>query len=78
MAEVEVENEHGRDLPPLRGGVLHVEELPMADHRDHAYQMIRDAPGATITADWPAALIGLDHLQLVFPHPTNTATRTTP
>jgi hypothetical protein len=28
---------------PLRGGMLHVEELPLADSRTAAYQMIREA-----------------------------------
>jgi hypothetical protein len=28
---------------PLRAGVLHIEELPMASERSLAYQMIRDA-----------------------------------
>src|SRR5262245_42479811 len=36
------------------------------------------APDVVIEADWPAALIGLDHLRLIFPNPTVTATRTTP
>jgi hypothetical protein len=85
----------------LRGGVLHVEELPMAASRGLAYQMMLDAgrdvelAGQLIPAEsyvaltvgaanhdtaefadpagWPAALIGLDHLPLVYGTPARDA-----
>ncbi len=63
---------------PLRAGVLHIEELPMASDRSLAYQIIRDAgpvvrdahgaqiaPRASVSVSWPAPLVGHDHLPLV-------------
>jgi len=69
MAEVEVETERGRDLPPLRGGVLHVEELPMANDRDRAYQMIHDAGPVVRDAHGAYLVTGADPSSYVLRHP---------
>lgn len=56
---------------PLRGGVLHMEELPVADSRTAAYQIIRDAGpvvrdahGAYLVTDSQAADYVLRHPEL--------------
>jgi hypothetical protein len=60
----------------LRAGVLHIEELPMAtrDVEVAGRLILADpqiavviAPAASVSAGWPAALVGFDHLPLVFP-----------
>jgi hypothetical protein len=61
---------------PLRAGVLHIEELPMAT-RDvevagrlipaDSHVAVAIAPAASVSVGWPAALVGFDHLPLVFP-----------
>ncbi|MGN6796012.1 MAG: cytochrome P450 [Streptosporangiaceae bacterium] len=55
----------------LRGGMLHVEELPMADSRGLAYQMmldagpvVRDAHGAFVITEAAAATYALRHPEL--------------
>lgn len=56
---------------PLRGGILHVEELPMADSRTAAYQIIRnagpvvrDAHGAYLVTDAEAIWYVLRHPEI--------------
>jgi cytochrome P450 len=56
---------------PLRGGVLHVEELPMADDRSLAYQairaagpVVRDAHGGYLVTSASAATYVLRHPEL--------------
>lgn len=60
-----------RDGNQLRGGMLHVEELPMAESRGLAYQMmleagpvVRDAHGAFVITDAAAATFALRHPEL--------------
>jgi hypothetical protein len=98
---------------PLRGDIVHLKELPVADSRAEAFRLIRSlgpferkekhyafgggphaclgshlarlemrvvleewhqripeyelAPGSSDRVEWPAGLIGIDHLPLVFP-----------
>lgn len=61
----------GRDTNQLRGGMLHVEELPMADRRGLGYQImldagpvVRDAHGAFVITDAAAATFALRHPEL--------------
>lgn len=60
-----------RDGNQLRGGMLHVEELPMAESRGLAYQMmleagpvVRDAHGAFVITDAAAATFALRNPEL--------------
>ena len=60
-----------RDGNPLRGGMLHVEELPMAASRGLAYQMmlgagpvVRDAHGVFVITEAAAATYALRHPEL--------------
>jgi cytochrome P450 len=69
MAEVEVDSQQGWDLPPMRGGVLHVEELPMADNRDRAYQMIHDSGPVVRDAHGAYLVTGADPVCYVLRHP---------
>jgi len=61
----------GRDRNQLRGGTLHVEELPMADSRGLGYQImldagpvVRDAHGAFVITEAAAATFALRHPDL--------------
>lgn len=54
---------------PLRAGVLHIEELPMASDRNLAYQMIRDA-GPVVRDAYGAFLVtGAQPADYVLRHP---------
>jgi hypothetical protein len=79
---VAVAMEAAQQLDPLRGGIVHLEELLVADSRSRAFEMIRshgpeirDARGAyMLTVDVGSqqkhcafGLIGIDSLPLVFP-----------
>jgi hypothetical protein len=75
--------DHGQRPEPFRNGVLHVRELPLAGDRTAACLMIRGAgsvarahrripgyrpaPSVTTGVSWPAPLVGVDNLLLIFP-----------
>ncbi len=54
---------------PLRDGVLHLEELPMADSRRAAYQMIRDAGPVIKDAHGAYLVTDADSASYVLRHP---------
>lgn len=57
--------DHSSRENPLRGGILHLEELPLAHSRNAAYQIVRDA--GPVARDAHGAYLGLP---LVFPDPS--------
>jgi hypothetical protein len=58
---VAVAMEAAEQLCPVRDGIVRMEELPVAESRSMAFEMIRS------WVEWPPGLIGINSLPLVFP-----------